>query len=244
MHKSTAAMNLPKAPRRHVGILALPALVITVLLMAGCSVGSYPVDYFPEMHYGQNYRIQEVPRLDKPQAAIVFQGAGVENLMTVVNNYDSTAFADITTVSNPFGSNPESLARGQEVYRINCAGCHGVDGAGTSPSGGFVLPALLIGGSVTGPVDFAGDEPDSIAMSRTAGELYWIITCGTETLWEPHAKSLVTRVNTPDYCTTGQAPLAHPNPDFPRGNMPAFASFLSPDDRWAAVQVLQDMRTR
>jgi plastocyanin/mono/diheme cytochrome c family protein len=230
-------------------ISALPLLLAAMMVIGGCSIGSYPVDFFQEMHYGQNYRVQEVPRLDRPASATVFEQAGGANEYFVVgNSYENRSFSEILNVENPAMYTVASKEHARNVYRINCAGCHGVDGTGLNPDGGRSIPNLLFSTVVQYPVRFVDDpetetdERDSIAMARTMGELYWVISCGTESLWEPHNKSLVSHGNTPAHCETGVPTGSHPDEEKPRGNMPAFSKFLSEEDRWLLVHLIKDMK--
>jgi mono/diheme cytochrome c family protein len=47
--------------------------------------------------------------------------------------------ADAAKVVNPVPSTPESIAAGQQLYRRNCASCHGTTGAGGP--GNDLIPA-------------------------------------------------------------------------------------------------------
>ena len=50
---------------RSRALLLLLAVLSTALLMA-CSRGSYPLDFFQEMHYHQSYKVQEPPSPIRP----------------------------------------------------------------------------------------------------------------------------------------------------------------------------------
>ena len=230
-------------------LFALPLLLVAMMVLSGCSIGSYPLDFFQEMHYGQNYRVQEEPRLDRPASATVFeQSGGANEYFVVTNSYKNLSFAEIVNVESPVNYTAGAKEHAQNLYRINCAGCHGVDGTGLNPDGGRAIANLLFSTVVQYPVRFVDDpdtevdERDSIAIARTTGELYWLISCGTETLWEPHRKSLVSHGNTPDHCITGVQPSSHPNEEKPRGNMPAFSKFLNEEDRWLLAHLIEDMK--
>ena len=82
-----------------------------------CAQGSYPVDFFPEMHYQPSYHSQEPPRLSPPESAVPITGKEVP--LTV---------ADVRTLVDPMPE--ENIDRGKFLYNINCAMCHGVSGKG------------------------------------------------------------------------------------------------------------------
>ena len=250
MQLSTKYIGRLVSSNKGTRFIALPLLLVTMMVLAGCSIGSYPLDFFQEMHYGQNYRVQEEPRLDRPASATVFEknAFGANGYFVVSKSYENLSFAEIVNVESPVIYDRTTKEHAQNVYRINCAGCHGVDGTGLNPSGGQSIPNLLFGTVVQYPVRFVddpdteADERDAIAVSRTIGELYWLISCGTESLWAPHDKALVSHGNTPSHCVTGVEPNSHPNEEKPRGNMPAFSKFLSEEDRWLLAHLIQDMK--
>ncbi|SVA68605.1 uncharacterized protein METZ01_LOCUS121459, partial [marine metagenome] len=41
-----------------------------VLITTACAQGTYPVDFFPEMHYQDSYHSQQPPRLDIPIGSV------------------------------------------------------------------------------------------------------------------------------------------------------------------------------
>jgi copper transport protein len=73
--------------------------------------------------------------------------------------------ADAAAAANPIPSMPDSVARGQNLYRANCASCHGIGGAGDGPTAAEMLP---------GP----GDLSMSVPALRD-GELAYLISAGT-----------------------------------------------------------------
>ena len=66
---------------------------------------------------------------------------------------------------NPFTADADALKRGERVYAITCANCHGADGE-TKP------PAVLRG--VVGPPSLLGAR----AMAMKDGEIFHVITKG------------------------------------------------------------------
>ena len=107
------------------------------ILALGCSQGSYPLDIFYEMHYQPSYKVHEPPRLSAPASSV------------------------------PFYTMQPSNHDGEELYNINCAMCHGVEGKGD----GAVLVTMetVYGYTPTVPADLtAVDDPLMIAKD-TAG---------------------------------------------------------------------------
>ena len=72
-------------------------------------------------------------------------------------------------VQNPVPATPESLARGEYLYQINCLVCHGVEGRGDGPVG------LLL---ETSPVDMH----DAYTQDQADGQLFFTITRGRVTM--------------------------------------------------------------
>jgi copper transport protein len=73
--------------------------------------------------------------------------------------------ANAAAATNPIRSSPESVARGQNLYRANCASCHGISGAGDGPMAAEMLP---------GPGDLSVSAP-----ALKDGELAYRISAGT-----------------------------------------------------------------
>ena len=80
--------------------LLLLAGGLALLVLAGCSEGSYPVDIFPMMHYQASYRANEPPRLSPPEASV------------------------------PWFPVPVPIRSGAELFATNCSICHGANGWG------------------------------------------------------------------------------------------------------------------
>ncbi len=72
-------------------------------------------------------------------------------------------------VENPVPATPESVARGEYLFQINCLVCHGVDGRGDGPVG------LLL---ATAPVDMH----DAYTQDQADGQLFFTITRGRVTM--------------------------------------------------------------
>ena len=138
--------------------LGLLAAALASLTLAGCEVGAYPLDIFPEMHYQESYRVQEPPYAAIPDGSVPTSGA--EHVI---------AQAEMTDLPNPVRLDPESVAAGAEVYRVNCAMCHGASGDGVS--------------ELTGQFSVAGVRPPPSLLTGVAavvsdGYLYGVLTHG------------------------------------------------------------------
>jgi mono/diheme cytochrome c family protein len=81
---------------------------------------------------------------------------------------------DARKVQNPIKPTPETLAEGAHLFKLNCAGCHGVkgDGNGAAAEG---LPKK--------PANFTDVK---MMKEATDGELFWKITTGRPPMptWE------------------------------------------------------------
>ena len=141
------------SPLRSRGRLLLAAVALA-LVLAGCSKGTYAVELFPEMHYNQSTKIQEPPRLAPPDGAVPITGR------EVLLGFDASR-----DLANP--NSRQVNDRGAELFRVNCAMCHGRDGRGDGPVGAF----LAAGGAPP------ADLPVAIKV-RTDGEVFSLISNG------------------------------------------------------------------
>ena len=108
-----------KVTRR--GMLPLIAVLLVAVSAAACAVqesNTYPIEIFSEMHYSQSTRMQEPPRLAPAADAVPFVEIGTEETLEVPE----------------FRERPYDVARARELYRINCATCHGMSGTGDGPA--------------------------------------------------------------------------------------------------------------
>ena len=140
-------------PEVCIAILAAAALGVTA-----CTQGAYPLDFFNEMHYQPSQRRLEPDRLAPPPDAVPITGAPPDY-----------TFEQATSLSNPIVRSPQTLQRAGDLYRVNCAMCHGVDGHGRSAVADHFQNAGFVP-----PVDFAGQR----VQSRTDGQIYWIVGHG------------------------------------------------------------------
>jgi len=70
-----------------------------------------------------------------------------------------------------------SIAHGQELYRANCASCHGVSGQGDGPAGAGLLPR---------PADLTAPHTND----HTAGDMFWWLTHGLRSAMPGFAAAL------------------------------------------------------
>ena len=132
-------------------------LVGVVAALLACGRG-YRFDIFPEMHYQPSQRRQEPPHVAAPADAVPVTGK--EPPLTA----DQAA-----ALPNPVPVDPQTAARGAELYRVNCAMCHGAQGRGDGILAGFFRSA-----GVPPPADLA--SPTS--QQRSDGELFYVISYG------------------------------------------------------------------
>jgi len=93
--------------------------------------------------------------------AAVLLAAGAQQVLPplAVDAYPTTYLRPTV----PYAS--ASIAHGQELYRANCASCHGVSGQGDGPAGAGLLPR---------PADLTAPHTND----HTAGDMFWWLTHG------------------------------------------------------------------
>jgi len=85
-------------------------LVVVGVTAAACANGTYPLDFFYEMHYAQSYGAHEPPRLSPPEGAVPITGRGS------------------ATTENPIAGT--RFDEGAQLFVTNCVICHGPAGRG------------------------------------------------------------------------------------------------------------------
>ncbi len=165
-------------------IAILPVAVLATA--AACQAGSYPLDYFSEMHYQASIRAQEGPRKLPPEGSVTYDSSrhpeavqSSRNPRGVEVNYD---FAAAANLRNPVPSTPDNLNQAKVLYQTNCAVCHGAQGKGDGIVAGYFKGYNA--GSL--PVDFSQQR----TKDRTEGQIWWIMTNGLANM--PAWKALLT----------------------------------------------------
>ena len=127
---------------------------------AGLSQGSYPIDFFTEMHYNPSFKVQEPPSLSAPREAVPITGREA-----------SYTLDQARELQNPLPADQATLSLGARVFEVNCAVCHGAAGQGDGP----MRERLTTAGYGRTPADLTGSGP---TVAKTDGEVYWIIARG------------------------------------------------------------------
>jgi mono/diheme cytochrome c family protein len=138
--------------------LVLGVAGLLALLGVACYAPGYTVDFFTEMHYQQSYRPQEPPRLYPPAQSVPTGGKEIAYTLEQAKG-----------LVNPVPRTPQTLAKAQELFRVNCSICHGPQGRGDGPMADRFSQA-----GAARPVDFTEQH----ARSLSDGELFWVLTNG------------------------------------------------------------------
>ncbi len=151
--------NLRRLLRRRAMLMAgLAAVAASALALAGCSKGTYAVELFPEQHYQQSTRIQEPPRQYPYPGAVPITGREAP-----VDAQNAARLA------NPLPRSQQVVARGAELFRVNCAMCHGPRASGDGAVG-----AILVENGYLRPPNLTAAG----TQGRSDGEIYAIVTNG------------------------------------------------------------------
>ena len=97
------------------------ATVIGVMMLFTYDI--IKIDYLSFMKVQQSFKPMEQP-LPVPERSIPIEGA--------------VSIPNMGAPSNPIAADETSLARGAELFSINCVPCHGADGKGTGPVAAFL----------------------------------------------------------------------------------------------------------
>jgi len=136
---------------RRFAVLALVAAAVLGVLMI-FSYDIIKIDWPSFMEIEPSFRSMEKP-LPVPAQSIPVEGpAYIPNL---------------GAPTNPVPADAASLARGAELFRINCTACHGNEGKGDGPVAAFLQNKK--------PIDLTGP----IGISLSDGAIFMTITNGT-----------------------------------------------------------------
>ena len=132
-----------------IGLFAAVALVVLLIF----SYDIIKIDWPSFMEIQPSYKQMDHP-LPVPAQSIPVEGpAYIPNL---------------GAPKNPVPADAASLARGQELFNINCTACHGTDGKGNGPVAAFLQNKK--------PIDLTG----GLAQSLSDGAIFMTITNGTQ----------------------------------------------------------------
>lgn len=143
--------------RSLAAVLTATALVLFASACAIQESNTYPVEIFSEMHYSQASRSQEPPRLPPVAGAVVYEGIGTENILSVPDARER----------------PYDAARAKDLFRVNCSVCHGLTGDGSGPAAEHLVATdsyyyAVNGEAYTAPANLLTkrDEYDKQAMTN------------------------------------------------------------------------------
>jgi len=148
-------------------------IILLVVLASPLAIGllfTYEVikiDWISFMEIQPSYFAQEDP-LPLPARSIPIQGAAY--------------IPELGAPVNPISADDESIARGKTSYETSCQLCHGPEGKGNGPFGGFLVkypPANLV-------------KPDANARMISDGAIFLTISDGIEGRMPPLKDNLPT----------------------------------------------------
>lgn len=121
---------------------AVVGAVFLLAILAACSsTNTYPIDIFTAMHYQQSFRTLEPPRFQSPEGAVPIQGRS-----------PVYTTEQILQLQNPIPADEASVSRGQQLYDVNCAVCHGDQGGGDGP-----MAPILVDNGANPPADLTAE---------------------------------------------------------------------------------------
>jgi mono/diheme cytochrome c family protein len=131
-------------------LFAAGAIVIGVMMLFSYDI--IKIDWLSFMEVQPSYKPMEDP-LPVPSQSIPIEGPAY--------------IPNMGAPSNPVPADPASIARGAELFNINCTACHGTGGKGDGPVAAFLQNKK--------PVDLTGP----IATALSDGAIFMTITNGT-----------------------------------------------------------------
>lgn len=111
-------------------------LALGGLLVAGVAYAS-PWDI--DMIDGHNFKAYEWAMRPQPSGVVAREGLGGPRARAAGYYQNGEVAAVIRTdaatdtITNPYAGDPNLLATGARLFRVNCAPCHGLEGAGSGP---------------------------------------------------------------------------------------------------------------
>ena len=162
-----------------------PALLALLLLACRAETGTYaPVDITTELHYSQSARSQEPPRFEGAPGAVPFVPLSEDASEAALTpaayrawEYELTLETSVG-LANPASATDANVRMGEELFRTNCAFCHGTTARGDGPvneylQSYFSIPAPDLMGT-GGPTTMSA----SPTLTKTDGEIFLLISQG------------------------------------------------------------------
>ena len=147
--------------RQLFGVGVTLAVLFGILLLFTYDI--IKIDWPSFMEIQPSYRPMENP-LPPPERSIPIEGA--------------LSIPGMGAPENPTAADDASIARGQELFAINCQMCHGLTGTGTGPIAAFLVnfkPANLT---------------SEVVQSKSDGSIFLTITNGLEGRMPPLNENL------------------------------------------------------
>ena len=161
---SRARFNISLVTGRRSALLGI--LGLFALVAAACSVqetNTYPIESFTEMHYSQASRAQEPPRLQPPAESVAYETAGGPDASLSVPEFQKRAY--------------DPAVAGQ-LYSVNCAVCHGVNGGGDGTAAPHLTSNVSYWATTTGSTYAAPPNLVAIRGDRTPEVWFTIVNNG------------------------------------------------------------------
>ena len=146
--------------------LVFTALAVVIGVMMFFTYDIIKIDYLSFMEVQPSYRQMEDP-LPVPERSIPVEGA--------------VSIPNMGAPENPVDADETSMARGAELFGINCVPCHGADGKGTGPVAAFLQERK--------PADLASP----VIRSLSDGAIFLTISNGKLPFMMPMNENLTVR---------------------------------------------------
>ncbi len=150
---------------RRFAVIALVVAVVSGILLL-FSYDIIKIQFPSFMSIQPSYKTMDYPRPVPPQSIPVEGAAYIPNM---------------GAPKNPVPADAASLARGAELFNINCTACHGPEGKGNGPVAPFLRNKK--------PIDLTGP----IGISLSDGAIFMTITNGTPGGMPPLNENLTVR---------------------------------------------------
>ena len=124
-----ADLGARMAAARRARRLTLLALVVVAPALGACDWFTDFKDQ-PRLEPWENVAGDTIPFRGNPDGSVPIHGTAVPAYRVSYSALPATVDS-MSSLPNPVATDSASLARGHKYYAINCAVCHGYDGAGT-----------------------------------------------------------------------------------------------------------------